>query len=404
MVASGWSLERELPTELTVTEAEFLERSRTWLAAEREMSYLDGLAARSPGEFFGIEPRFSRRLGEAGLLAVTTPAAVGGAGRSHLEQALLAAELAWQRLPVLGHFVAEREVIPALLRHGTAAQQERWLPELLAGEALCAQAFTEPDTGSDLVSISTRAERDGNGWVLKGEKWLNSVAHVARHLWTIVRTGGPGHRGLSMFLVPADAHGVRIERLREMTGIERMNRIVFDSVRLGPEHLVGPLDGGWAISMDTVARERPGAARPAGVRRTLAELAAYVPAGGSAPLGEDPAVAPRLAELDIRLAACEMLQYAYARDLDAGRADPDVAGITLKVYADRIEAELADLGTSLLGVEGLLDAEPEAPLAGILARGHLAAPGLSLGGGTTEILLNVLATRGLGLPRAKDRG
>jgi alkylation response protein AidB-like acyl-CoA dehydrogenase len=120
MVASGWSLERELPTELTVTEAEFLERSRTWLAAEREMSYLDGLAARSPGEFFGIEPRFSRRLGEAGLLAVTTPAAVGGAGRSHLEQALLAAELAWQRLPVLGHFVAEREVIPALLRHGTA--------------------------------------------------------------------------------------------------------------------------------------------------------------------------------------------------------------------------------------------------------------------------------------------
>jgi len=245
--------------ELTDEQASFRDEVSEWLAAELRQPYLAGLAERSATEFFGIEPEFSRRVGEAGYLGITTPVEHGGAGRSHVEQALLQNEIARHRAPILGHFVAEREVLPALLRFGSDEQRARLVPGLLAGRTLCAQGFTEPGTGSDLAAVATSAERVDGGFVVNGTKWLNSVAHVASYLWVIARTDpGSRHRGLSMFLIPIGTPGIRVESLPEMTGIHRLNRIVFEGVEVDEDCLVGELNAGWTIAMDTVARERAG--------------------------------------------------------------------------------------------------------------------------------------------------
>jgi len=391
--------------ELTAEEASFRDEVSAWLEAELRQPYLAGLAERSATEFFGIEPEFSRRLGQAGYLGITTPRDHGGAGRSHVEQALLQNEIAYHRAPILGHFVAEREVLPALLRFGTDEQRARIVPDLLAGEILCAQGFTEPGTGSDLAAVATTATPVDGGFVISGTKWLNSVAQVARYLWVIARTDATSrHRGLSMFLIPIDAPGIRVEPLPEMTGIHRLNRIVFEDVEIDGECLVGDLNAGWTIAMDTVARERAGSARPGWMRRMLRELAAYVPPGGDAPLAQDPEAVPVLAELSAKVAACEALWHRYSWESDRGVHVPELAGTTLKVYADDVEADIADAGAELLGRLGVLDIDDAAPLGGRIARLHLAAPGFHLGGGTSEILKTVMATRGLGLAREGRNG
>lgn len=385
---------------LTPAQSAFVDEARDWIRAELARPYLADLPRRSAMDFFGIEPEFSRRLGEAGYIGVTTPREQGGPARSHVEQAALQAELAASRAPILGHFVAEREVLPALLRFGTDEHRRRYVGDLLGGRMLCAQCFTEPGAGSDLAAVRLAARIVDGGFVLSGVKWLNSVAHVASHLWVIARTDpGARHRGLSMFLIPAAAPGVRIEPLAEMTGARRLNCIHFEDVEVDAGCLVGELNGGWTVAMDAVSRERAGAARPAGMRRTLRELANHVPVGTDRRLADDPETAPALAELAARIEACDALWQRYAWEMDRGTAVPELAGTTLKVYGDELEQQLGDLGTTLLGRGGVLDIDDAAPLAGRLGRLHLAAPGFSIGGGASEVLRTVIATRGLGLPR-----
>jgi alkylation response protein AidB-like acyl-CoA dehydrogenase len=390
-----------MPDEWTLSAAEIALRDefRSWLRAEIEAPYLAELKDRATTEFFGIEPEFSRRLGEAGYLGITTPTEYGGRGCSHFDQSLLQAEIAWYRAPILGHFVLEREVLPAIVHFGTPEQQARLIPELLTGRSLCAQGFTEPGTGSDLAAVATKAEATEGGFVIDGIKWLNSVAQVARYLWIVARTDpGARHRGLSMFLIPTDTLGITVEPLVEMTGIHRLNRIVLDHVEVPEDSLVGGLNRGWDIAMDTVARERAGAARPAGMRRAWIDLARHA-IGRSGEGGPDADVRRRLARIAVRIEACDLLYRRYARQTDSGDAVPELGGTTLKVYGDEVEQDLGDLGTALLGRQGVLDIAESSALEGRFGRLHTASPGFSLGGGTSEILRTVVATRGLGLPR-----
>lgn len=377
--------------QLTQEQDNFRREVHEWLEAEMGQPYLTGLADRSAMPFFGIEPEFSRRLGEAGYLGITTPREFGGTGRSHVDQALLQAELAWAGAPILGHFVAEHEVLPALVHHGTPEQREQFIPELLAGRMLCSQGFTEPGTGSDLAGVQTSAVKSGGEFVINGVKWLNSVAHKATHLWIVARTNPDArHRGLTMFLLPVGTPGVRIEPLVEMTGIHRLNRLVFENVRVPLDAVVGEVDGGWAISMETVNRERAGAVRPAAIRKLLGQAAAT---------GEFAHHTDALAQLLARSEVSELLNHQYAWQSDKGQHNPDLAGSTLKIYADEVEQDLGDVVTSVMGRRGELDVSEAAPFAGRFGRLHVAAPGFSLGGGTTEILKGVIATRALGLPR-----
>ncbi len=282
---------------------------------------------------------------------------------------------------------------------GSPEQQARLIPELVSGRALCAQGFTEPEAGSDLAAIATVARPVDGGYLIEGVKWLNSVAQVATYIWVIAKTDpSVRHRGLSMFLIPRDSPGIRIEPLVEMTGVHRLNRIVLDRVEVGEECLVGGLNQGWTIAMDTVARERAGAARPAGMRRAWLDLTRHAVATDRAAFTAGD-VRGRLSRLATRIEACDALYHQYARQSDDGTAVPELAGTTLKVYADEVEQDLADEGTEILGRFGVLDISDTAPIAGRIARLHVGAPGFSLGGGTSEILRTVVATRGLGLPR-----
>jgi alkylation response protein AidB-like acyl-CoA dehydrogenase len=386
---------------LTAEQARFRDEIRRWLNAEMKRPYLVGLAQRSSTEVFGIEPEFSCRLGAAGYIGITTPVEYGGQGRTRVDDAILQSELAWHRAPLLGHFVAEREVLPALVKFGTDEQRRRLIPGILAGETLVGQCFTEPGAGSDLAAVQTTAKPDGGGFVLDGVKWLNSVCHVASYLWVIAQTDfGARHAGLSMFVVPADLTGVRIEPLAEMTGVRRLNTVYFDEVHLDASCLVGDLNAGWSVAMDSVTRERSGSARPASVRRLIADLTEYF---GSRP-GIDPPSASieRLVELRIRSDACEALCLEHARDLDANIGNWTVTGNAIKVAGDILEQDVADLATELIGVAGVADIADHAPVGGRAARLHLAAPAFTIGGGTTEILKTVIATRGLGLPRSSS--
>jgi alkylation response protein AidB-like acyl-CoA dehydrogenase len=204
---------------------------------------------------------------------VTVPKEFGGAGRSRLENAALKAELAYHRAPILGHFVVEQEVVPAIVRHGSEWQKRELLPQMLLGQVLCGQAFTEPAAGSDLASLTTSAVLADGKFIINGVKWLNSVTHVANYIWLIARTDAESsrHRGLSLILVPAQTPGIRIEPLVEMTRIHRLNRITFSDVIVDQQFLVGPLHHGWDLAMETVNSERAGAARPASCWLTLQE-------------------------------------------------------------------------------------------------------------------------------------
>ena len=293
---------------------------------------------------------------------------------------------------------------PTIVHAGTAAQKERYLFPLLAGTELWCQLFSEPGAGSDLANLSTRAVRDGDEYIVNGQKIWTSLAQFARFGILIARTdpSAPKHNGISYFICPMDAPGIEVRPIVEMTGGQTFNEVFFTDVRIPADHLVGEENRGWELAKVTLGNERVSLSSGGalwGMGPTADDLLELVRTAGGV---DDPLVRQRLAQLHIE---SEILRLVRLRTITArirGEQPGPEASIR-KAMSDEHGQHIMALAKDLAGAAGMLaDAGPLGGDAGMWAHGFLFAPALTVGGGTSVVQRNILAERVLDLPHDID--
>ena len=340
---------------------------------------------------------FGRKLAARKWLALPWPQEYGGLGASVMQQVIYNEEIAYRRAPA-AFSMGVAWVGPALMIYGTDEQKQRFLPPIADGSEVWCTLYSEPGSGSDLASLQTRAIRDGDEYVINGQKIWTSGAHHADWGWLAARTDpdAPKHRGISMLLLDMKAPGVSVRPLINMANGHAFNEVFFDNVRIPAANLVGTENRGWyhlAVSLDF---ERSSISGSAGAQRTFEDLLAFVRA-------EKPALSTamraRLADLQIEINVARNLSYRIAAMQQQGQV-PNYEASAAKIFSAELSQRLAAVGINLLNLYGQLDEpSPYAPLKGRFERGYLQTVSATIGGGTSEVNRNVVATRGLGLPR-----
>ena len=342
----------------------------------------------------GVDPAFSRKLGERGWLGMTWPKQYGGHERSAMERYAVTEELLAAGAPVAAHWIADRQSGPNLLRYGTEQQRRDILPRVAAGECYFVIGMSEPDSGSDLASIRTRAARNGDGdWVVNGAKVWTSNAHHSHYGIFLVRTAPPGegprgkHQGLTQLLIDLSLPGITINPIRILDGGHHFNEVVFEDAVIPGDMLLGEEGNGWHQVTAELAFERSGPERFLSTYRLVAEFARRVADS------DDPAALATLGRLSARLLALRQLSLRIAAALDRGEL-PDIPAALVKDVGTTFEGDVIEEIRRVVDVTPSLDS-PD-PLGRALAEAQLHAPGYTLRGGTNEILRGIVA-RGLGL-------
>ena len=375
----------ELPARAEALRAEV----REFLADERAAG---AWTPRSDVWLSGWDEDFTRRLAARGWLGMTIPAEYGGHGASPLDRYVVTEELLAAGAPVAAHWVADRQIGPSLLRHGSEAQRRKYLPGIAAGEVYFGIGMSEPDSGSDLASVRSRATKVDGGWSLTGTKVWTSGGHHAHAFFALVRTSPPEegkrHSGLSQLIVDLHADGVTIRPIPLLTGAHHFNEVVFDDVFVPDDMVLGDVGSGWGQVTGELAFERSG---PERFLSTFPLLAALVGELSGADLG--PAGRRELGSLVARLWALRRMSLAVAGSLASGEA-PELAAAVVKDLGTRFENEIIDAARLLVSIPP--DPGAEGGYARLLANAVLHAPGFTLRGGTNEVLRGIVA-RGLGL-------
>ena len=341
----------------------------------------------------GFSPEFSRRLAAKGWIGMTWPKKYGGGERSNLERFTVTEELLAAGAPVFAHWIADRQSGPLLLRFGSEAQRATILPRIASGECFFSIGMSEPDSGSDLASVRTRAERVAEGWRINGAKVWTSNAHVNHFMIALCRTGEAGedrHGGLSQFLIDLKHDGVAINPIVNMLGAHEFNEVVFDEVEIPEDRLIGEKGEGWRQVTSELAYERSGAER---FLSNFHVFRALVDEVGSAP---DARQAEGLGRLASRLWTLRRMSLSVAAMLEAGES-PDVEAAVVKDLGNRFEREVIETARMILPMQpaGPVGAN-QSDFAATIAEAILRLPSFTLRGGTTEIMRSIIA-RGLGL-------
>jgi alkylation response protein AidB-like acyl-CoA dehydrogenase len=358
------------------------------------------LAGPEPATIEGKLPyfrAFQRRIHEAGYAGLSWPEEYGGRAASLTEQAIFLEEYdragAPDRLNTLGEGLAG----PTIIDYGSEEQKQRFLPPILRGEEIWCQLFSEPNAGSDLAALETRAHRDGDGWRITGQKVWTSRAQVAAYGILLARTGAPRHKGLTYFLLPIDSPGVSIRPLRHMLGEAEFNEVFLDDVRVPDSLRVGEVDDGWRVAMATLSYERVALATGrVNVTRLIAELIELIRSTerDGEPLGADPALRRKIAELYARAQIQRVNGLRALASMEKGTPGPETS--IGKLFSAPLVEDLADLAGSISGLDAQLECDGEFDPWLRLA---YQARGTSIAGGTTFIQRNIVAERVLGLPR-----
>ena len=365
------------------TEAEALRTGvREFIAREIPSDYL-----RNSDFNEGHVAAFSRKLGEQGWIGMTWPKQYGGADRSFFERYVVTEELLAAGAPVSAHWIADRQSGPLLLRYGTEAQKRKYLPPITRGESYFSIGMSEPNSGSDLASVQTRAREVDGGWVVNGTKLWSTDAHRNHYMVALVRTGPPGesrHEGLSQFLVDLHGDGVTVRPIKNIAGGEDFNEVVFEDCFVTAEHLVGTVGNGWEQVTSELGYERSGPERFLSAFRVFVEFVRYVDPN---PSDEESALIGRLAS---HIMTLRQMSISVAAMLQAGKNPATEAALVKSLGNDFEKAlpELIRLATPRLG--------PKHPLRCSLEQTLLHSPSFTIRGGTREILRGVIA-RGLGL-------
>jgi acyl-CoA dehydrogenase len=369
------------PVDLPERVAELRAEVREFLASERGR-----WRPRADTWLSGWDERFSKELARRGWLGMTIPTQYGGHARGALERYVVTEELLAAGAPVAAHWIADRQIGPSLMRFGTEEQRQAFLPGIAAGEVYFGIGMSEPDSGSDLASVRSKADRVAGGWELTGTKVWTSGAHHAHAFFALVRTSPRDeqnrHAGLSQLIVELDSPGVTIRPIPLLTGAHHFNEVVFDKVFIPDSRVLGEIGQGWHQVTSELAFERSGPERYLSTFPLLTAL-----------LREAPSVdEERLGGLVSRYWTLRRMSLAIAGALEAGQA-PELAAAVVKDLGTRFENEVIDAARTLLPMAPDPGGEGYARL---LAEAVLHAPGFTLRGGTNEVLRGITA-RGLGL-------
>ncbi|WP_227980411.1 acyl-CoA dehydrogenase family protein [Nocardia spumae] len=369
------------PAELPAEVAGLRTQVRDFLA---EQSAAGRFVSMPDSWIIGADLDFTRELGARGWLGMTVPQRYGGGGRSSLERFVVIEELLAAGAPVAAHWVADRQVAPSLLSFGSEPQKQRYLPAIASGECIFAIGLSEPDTGSDLASVRTRAVPTDGGWLVTGTKIWTSGAHLAHAILALVRTGDGGksrHEGLTQMLIPVPDERITIRPIISLTGGHHFNEVVFDEVFVPDDMVLGQVGAGWKQVGSELAFERSGPERILSTIPLLRLLAE-----------RELLDAATLGRLVSRLWSLREMSIAIAVSLSAGRA-PDTAAALVKDLGTLFEREVIDAARAT-GVEP--DPSSDEPLSRMLAYAIASSPTSTLRGGTNEILRGIVA-RALGV-------
>ncbi|MGP4005150.1 acyl-CoA dehydrogenase family protein [Streptomyces sp. 4N124] len=373
----------------------------TWGEGDDSMAYFSSLPPEEDLQHVQRARDWQRVRYENGFGWITGPEEFGGRGLTPIHDVVYDAIEAEYDVPDTGTIsvVGLGMIGPTILAHAQPHLKDRWLPAMYRGDAIACQLFSEPGAGSDLASVTTRAVRDGEDWVLDGQKVWTSVAQHSQIGLALTRTNpkAPKHRGITAFLVPMDAPGVEVRPLRQMTGGADFNEVFLTGVRIPDDHRLGEVDGGWTVALTTLMNERATVgsegAGPVGAALSPDRLAALMRATWT---WEDRALRARLAELLVDVMATGYLNARATRALRSGVTPGPERSVSKLMYGQNL-TRAAHFASDVLGPRMIADTGEWGTYA--WSELLLATPALRILGGTEEIMKNILAERVLGLPK-----
>ncbi len=341
-----------------------------------------------------------RRLAARGWIAPAWPKEYGGAGMSIGDQFVFNEEMAEQRAPGTGG-IAVGWGGPTIMAHGSEEQKRRFLPGILSGDQTWCQGFSEPGAGSDLAALQTRAVRDGDDYVVNGQKIWTSGAHHSRYMILLARTDpdAPKHRGISYFILDMTAPGIQLQPLINILGDYSFNQVFFENVRIPRANLIGEEHRGWYVGATTLDFERSSIATSVQMNHVVREMVAHARSLPNA-VTHGRAIRVELADRAVEAQTARLLSYRVISMQKRGLI-PNKEASVAKLFSSELDQRLMHTGMKLVGSRGQLTERTDrhAPLGGRMPRGYMAASASTIGGGTSEIQRNIIATRGLGLPR-----
>jgi alkylation response protein AidB-like acyl-CoA dehydrogenase len=376
-------------------EEAFRKEFTSWLEEHLPEPYEGERHAEDPG-FMDYLRSWQRTLAEGGWMGITWPDEYGGRGLGPIEQAIFLEEMARAKAPPILGQVGIALIGPTIALLGTHEQKERFLHKMLLGEEVWAQGFSEPNAGSDLGSLSTRAVRDGDFFVVNGQKTWTSYAHVSDWIFLLVRTDPKAHKykGITCLLVDMKSEGVSVRPLRMMSGDSGFNEVFFSDVRVPVTNVLGEVDGGWNVAITALMHERANLGGGAWVM--LAQLLeGIVNASRRLGVAADRVVREKIAQSFLEL---EVFRMTSARAMSkVGKGEmPGPEGSILKLFWSEANQKMTAAAMDILGPYGQLTSGPTE----MIPYAYLRSRGNSIEAGTSEVLRNTIAQRVLGLPKS----
>jgi len=356
---------------------------REFLAEERKNGTFD---PKCDTWLSGYSPEFSRKMGERGWIGMTWPKKYGGHERSAFERYVVIEEMLASGAPVSAHWIADRQYGPMLLRYGTEYQKQFFLPRIARGECSFCIGLSEPNAGSDLANVSSRAVKTDGGWILNGSKIWTSGAHHADYIVALVRTSPLNpekrHEGMSQLIVDLKSPGVNIRPIELMTGEHHFNEVFFEDVFVPDEMVVGEVGNGWKQGLAELAYERSGPERFLSTFPLLQELVELIRESGQKHLMEQ--VAPLVSQLW----TLRNMSLGIAYMLEQGQA-PEIEAALVKDMGTKFEQRVAEVARLVIAASPSMTASRRYER--LMAQAILHSPGFTLRGGTTEILRGIVA-------------
>ncbi len=393
---------------LTPEQQSFRDEVRDWLKRNLPRSWVERLHGGSDiprPDAYEFLRQWQGKLNDAGFVGLTWPKESGGRGLTFMEEMILQQEMAQAKAPPVLNILAVGMAGPTIIAYGTEEQKKRYPPKMLSCEEIWCQGYSEPNAGSDLASLQTRAVKEGEYYVVNGQKVWTSLAHMADWMMLLARTDpdAPKHKGITYFLLDMKSPGVTVKPLKQITGDAEFNEVYFDNVRIHESHILGGLNNGWGVGLTTLMYERLALGFGIQVRLRIAldalvELARHTVKNG-VPVTQDPVMRQKLAQMWIDT---EVFKYTGARAITKllkGEL-PGPEASTGKMMWVEGHQRLQELAMEIEGpFSQLTQGSPWAVAGGLWQHTFLRSRANSIEGGTTEIQRNIIGERVLGLPK-----
>jgi acyl-CoA dehydrogenase len=386
----------------TPEEAAFRAQVRTWLEANapRKQNANESLRGKhSEADLLALAKVWQAKKAEARYAQITWPKAYGGLGGSPMQQVIYNQEESNYLVPGGFFAIGLGMCVPTLMRYGSEADRQRYVAPALRGEEIWCQLFSEPAAGSDVAGLKTRAERDGDDWVINGQKVWTSGAHYSDYGIVITRTDPnvPKHKGLTMFYLSMKTPGIEIRPIKQVSGESGFNEVFFTDVRIPDSQRLGAVGEGWQVSLTTLMHERLAVGDSPGPDfEELFELTKMLELEDG-PAIKNSAVREKLADFYVRGQGLKFTKFRTMTALSRGQVPGPEASIAKVVSASKLQ-DIASFGMDLMDAAGIVTDKDLMPAAGLFQHAYLYSPGLRIAGGTDEILRNIIAERVLGLP------